>query len=124
MTLTALRLQSYYGRNIASARYLAASALASEKTWDRFISWLRDAGLARTSRRKREDGTLSTNLIDLRGLWYRLMRELKGLLWAVGYHIFSTERRPGYVLFRCRHHGYYEELTVHNIGPPLPPPSL
>ena len=83
MVLTALRLQSYYGKPCyASARFLAASALGSEKTWDRALAQLRVNGLALVRHRRRRSGYRSTNSVDLTPLWQRLLRLLQQALAA------------------------------------------
>ncbi len=64
-----LRCQAVYGKAYPSARFLAAGALADEKTWDRCLAMLREKGYAVTARTHRLGGKLSVNLIDLRALW-------------------------------------------------------
>lgn len=78
-TKTGLRLQALTGRCFASARYLAASGLASEKSWDRNVSRLRKLGLVRTSRLYRPNGEQATNLVDLSALWALLLRLLQSI---------------------------------------------
>lgn len=81
MVLTALQMQAYYGRPcFASARFLAGSALCSEKTWDRALARLRAHGLALVRHRRRRSGYRSTNSVDLTPLWQRLVRLLQQAL--------------------------------------------
>lgn len=83
MVLVALRLQAYYDKPCyASARFLAGSAFANEKTWDRALAQLRKHGLVRVGHRTRRSGYRSTNSVDLTPLWQRLVRLLQQALYA------------------------------------------
>ena len=73
MVKKALWLQAMRGISFASARYLGAAGLGSEKTWDRALAELRALGLVDTWQTMRPNGDDSVNLIDLRKLWAMLL---------------------------------------------------
>ena len=74
MVKKSLWLQAMRGVSFASARYLGAAGLGSEKTWDRALANLRKLGLVDTWRTIRSNGDDSVNLIDLRKLWAMLLQ--------------------------------------------------
>ena len=76
MLKTGLRLQAWRGYEFAGAKYLAKSAQASEKTWDRCLHWLREQRLVASWRLHRLNGEQSTNLLDLTLLWRLLLKLL------------------------------------------------
>lgn len=83
MVKEVLRLQAFCRAAFPSAKYLAAKAQASEKTWDRCIDFLRRQGWARTFRLVRPDGRQSVNLIDLGKLWDLLSAILSSGHWKI-----------------------------------------
>ena len=74
MVKKSLWLQAMRGVSFASARYLAAAGLGSEKTWDRALAKLRKLGFVDTWQTSRANGDDSVNVIDLRKLWAMLLR--------------------------------------------------
>jgi len=86
MVKAALRLQACSRHSFASAKYLAAAGLGSEKTWDRCLAQLRKLGLVDTIRTNRLNGQQSVNLLDLRKLWkyiQKLLIPITGLFQTV-----------------------------------------
>lgn len=75
VTMEALRLQAYYGKCYASAKYIAENARVkgSVRTWQRVLALLRNNGLATTERLVTRFGRLSVNLLDLSELWRLLV---------------------------------------------------
>ena len=118
MVLLALRFQSFYGRCFTSAAYLAASAGANEKSWDRLLATLRAHGLVSTTRLKRADGRLGVNLIDLRGLWFTLIRRLGRLLFEAQAKIYQCIQSRWSLRWKVRLSTGYTELVIWPLSAP------
>ena len=146
MLLRALRLQAMSGRCFASASYLAndpkhhkewreARGLPTsvrlagplfhdEKSWDRLLAVLRSYGLVTTTRLKRDNGQLGVNLIDLRGLWFALIRRLGRLLFETTAKIFQVIQSRWSLRWKVRLSTGYTEITIWPLrGPPVPAAS-
>lgn len=83
MVLYAVRLQAVSGRCYASAKTIADTAWANEKTWDRCLAKLRSLELVEVARLVRQDNTLSTNLVDFSALWTWLLGLLRRRHWIL-----------------------------------------
>ncbi len=140
MILTALRLQAFYGRCIASAGYLAndpkrnkawrerrglptsvrssGPLCGDEKSWDRLLFILRSYGLVTTTRLKRDNGQLGVNLIDLRGLWFTLIRRLGRLLFETGAKIFQVIQSRWSLRWKVRLSTGYSEIVIWPLSAP------
>lgn len=116
MVREALRLQALFGWCFPKAQTLADKGLASEKTWDRCLGFLRERGWARTWRLYRQDGTQSVNLLDLGGLW----EVLRGVLsWGQRYLEARGLPWPRSAQTRCMPRG---QLVRGTSGPLYPGP--
>jgi hypothetical protein len=77
-----MRMQTFYGSCFASAEWLGRNVGACGKTVDRLVKKLEERGLLLKRRRKRLNGTLGTNILDLRPL-VKLIVEALGRLLSV-----------------------------------------
>jgi biotin operon repressor len=77
-----LRMQLFYGSCFASAERLGRNIGVCEKTVDRLVKKLEEMGLLLKKRRKRLNGTLGTNILDLRPL-VKLIVEAWGRLLSI-----------------------------------------
>ncbi len=116
MILLVLRIQAVHGRCFASAAYIAGATGGNEKTWDRLLAWMRDQGWAHTTRNVRADGCLSTNTIDLRGLWYSLVRRLGGALFDLARRIHQIYAGRHHLVLKISAGQRYYELVLYRLG--------
>jgi hypothetical protein len=75
-----LRMQTFYGSCFASAEWLGRNVGVCGKTVDRLVKKLEERGLLLKRRRKRLNGTLGTNILDLRPLVKLIVEALRRLL--------------------------------------------
>ena len=143
MVFTVLRYQAFYGRCFASAKRIATESIPyvprgpggsrhrgsgryppgawREKSWDRLLATLRRHGLATTSRYKRANGQLGVNLIDLRGLWFLLIRRLGRLLFESSAKIFQVLQSRRSLCWKVGLSSGYAELVIWPLSaPPVP----
>lgn len=140
MVFTVLRYQAFYGRCFASAKRIATENIPCvprgpggprrrgselyppgawrEKSWDRLLEILRRHGLATTSRLKRDNGQLGVNSIDLRGLWFLLIRRLGRLLFESSAKIFQVIQSRWSLCWKVRLSSGYAELVIWPLSAP------
>ena len=121
LAFSLLRMQCCYGSCVASAAWLAGQEGANEKTYDRFLRYLRRHDLATARRLHHPDGRRWVNRTSVERLWYRLVKSLGRLLLEPTAKLLKAQV-GGHLCFKYRCSFGYDEKRIYALGPAPPRP--